>query len=123
MNSAYIQTASLASGPKPQHRVMFTNLSSQQQTPGALVPWFQTQGHTMQPMPFNHDQVAAAHQAPFGEWMRGAATNVSDMDKNETLGAYFGEQTRSTKSDFLTPTQRVWGVPFSSTELRATDMF
>jgi hypothetical protein len=126
MNAQYIQQASLNSAPgqiNGGNRVLFTNLSSQQQTPGNLNAWFADQNHSMQPMPFVQEEIVQEDPQRFGEWFEVNPTNLSTANKTETMGLYFDMNVRTKKIDFPTPSQRIWAVPISQFEMRETDMF
>lgn len=123
MNSQYVQTASLnTKGSK--NNVSFYNMSSQQQSPGYLVQWFEAQNSAMQPMPFTNSQIPIPENTRFGDWLSEEATNVSSMNKTETLSTFFTENTRSGRAmDVRQQSQRLWGVPEHLAEARANDMF
>ena len=123
MNSQYIQQASLNPVKGKGSNVLFTNLSSQQQNPGKLNEWYDEQNHAMQPMPFTQEENTQENPGLFGQWFDVSATNLSLTNKIEIIGQFFDANVRSTKADFITPSQRAWAVPVSQLELRETDMF
>ena len=123
MESSYIQKASLSSGAEARrHKYSFTNLSSQQQNPGQLAAFHQSQNSAVQPMPYTHLDI----QVPEGVLranLSESRNNVNEHAKDQRADMYFREQTRSTKADFRTPSQQMWSVPLSQVEARATELF
>lgn len=121
MNPQYVQTASLQP-PGSQHQVSFTNLSSQQLTPGNLVGFFNAQSRSMQPMPFTDadiqtDRSGVAQQLS----MR---NNIDQMSREASLPSFFAHNNpKTTDAHYETPSMRVWNVPRHLYEARATDMF
>lgn len=121
MNPYYLQTASLQPSGA-QHKVNFTNLSSQQLNPGHLVDFFVKADSAFQPMPYSQgdipmDRVGVAHQ--LSEW-----NNVSNLPRQNVLPGFFQYETPYTKDAyFRTPAQRMWGVPDHLLEARATELF
>ena len=124
MDAQYIQTASLNSD-KTGSRILFTNLSSQQQATGTLPTWFAAQNSAMQPMPFTHDEITPPSYVPnpIANSFETDSTNLTMADKSETMGPYFDVQARSVQTVYSTPSQRAWGVPDSQLELRASDIY
>ena len=123
MDSSYVQRASLNSGPaKDKHHVSFTNLSSQERTPGFLSEWYASQNAAVQPMPYTNDDINVPRQE-LSATMSEGRNNVSLLSKQQTADIFFRDNIRSTKVDFRTPSQQAWNVPLSQTEVRATEMF
>jgi hypothetical protein len=121
MNPEYVQTASL-NPPGSQHKVSFTNLSSQQLNPGKLVDFFVTNDSNMQPMPFSQgdirtDRSGVAHQ--LSEW-----NNINNMPRENTLPTFFHSETPYTKDTYYrTPEQKMWGVKDHLLQARATELW
>lgn len=123
MNSSYIQQVQIENNPDKKHKVQFTNLSSQQQYPGHLYKWHSEQSRSAQPMPFTHDDIPAPLNRQFQSTLSEHRNNVSQMSREDTREIFFRDNVKSNHIEFRTPSQRVWNVPFSQTEVRATDMF
>lgn len=96
----------------------FTNLSSQQATPGLLPSFFQQQTN-MLPMPFGVEDLNVPNN-PIVEQIS-ERNNVSNLPRAETLTADFDMAAQSKERRFRTGNMRAWGVPLGMTELRATD--
>ena len=116
----YIQTASMQP-PGSQHNISFTNLSSQQQTPGSLVAFFQAQDQAMQPMPFTHSDLDVDH-GPVAR-MYNEKFNVSTKPKTDTLTEFFHYQDMEKNAHYRTNEQRRFNVPDYLLEARADEMF
>lgn len=123
MDSAYIQHASTDPNPDAQHQVKFTNLSNQQQYPGQLYQFHAAQTAATQPMPFTNDDIQTPPQGAYLATLSESRNNVSQMARAGTRDIFFRENVKSTHTEFRTPSQRAWNVPFNQTEARATDMF
>ena len=121
MNPAYVQTASLQP-PGSQHRVSFTNLSSQQLNPGTLVQFMNAQSASMQPMPFTDGDIQTDRSGVARQ--DSELNNIDHMSRRETLGQFYHQNDPNTKdAHYRTPSQRVWNVPEYLLEARATEMF
>ena len=121
MNPNYVQTASLQP-PGSQHRVNFTNLSSQQLNPGTLVHFMNTQSAAKQPMPFTDGDIQTDRSAIARQ--DSERNNVSNLPRRPTLTQFFHREDPNTKdANYRTPAQRVWDVPDYLLEARATEMF
>jgi hypothetical protein len=121
MNPYYIQTRSLQA-PGAQHKVNFTNLSSQQLNPGNLVSFFVSADSERKPMPYSTDDIpmdrtGVARQ--LSEW-----NNICNMPRENVLPQFFHAETPLTKDTFFrTPEQRAWGVPDHLLQARDTELF
>lgn len=121
MNPQYVQTASLQP-PGAQHQVSFTNLSSQQLTPGNLVGFFNAQDRSRQPMPFTDADIQTDRSGVAQKLSE--ANNIDQMSQAATLPEFFAmNNPGTTDAHFMTPEQRVWHVPRHLLEARATEMF
>lgn len=117
----YIQTASLQP-PGAQHRISFTNLSSQQLNPGSLVQFLNSQSASMQPMPYTDSDIET-DQSPVARQLN-EMNNVSSLPRRSTLSDYFHTNDPDTKDvNYGTPSLHVWDVPPHLWQARATDMF
>jgi hypothetical protein len=120
-NPSYIQVASLQP-PGSQHRVSFTNLSSQQLNPGTLVQFMNAQSASMQPMPFTDGDIRTDRSGVARQ--DSELNNISHMSRRATLDQFYHMNDPNTKdAHFRTPAQRTWDVPEYLLEARATDMF
>lgn len=120
MNPQYVQTASLQP-PGSQHQVSFTNLSSQQLTPGNLIGFFNAQSKSMQPMPFSDADIQTDRSGVAQQLSE--RNNIDQMSRRPTLDQFFAANNIEMDAHFETPEQRVWNVPEHLWEARATDMF
>lgn len=121
MNPQYVQTASLQP-PGSQHQVSFTNLSSQQLTPGNLAGFFNQQSKSMQPMPFSVADIQTDRSGVAQQLSE--RNNIDYMSREATLPSFFAENNPKTMdAHYATPSMRVWHVPEHLYEARATDMF
>ena len=109
MESSFVQTASL-NEPGSKQQVTFTNLSSQQMTPGILASFHQKQDASMQPMPFSFDSFPQGYtemQAKHAE-----SDVISAKSRMDTIQTYFQRNTPSTRNAvYRSPAQRAWNVP------------
>jgi len=125
MDSIYVQRASLSSGPEAaRHRVSFTNLSSQQQNPGTLGEFHESQVHYVQPMPYTHNDIPRPEERIM-DYLSEARNMVSGVYSDDYTGLeeYYNRNVGSTKAEFRTINQQTWNVPMSQVEARATEMF
>jgi hypothetical protein len=125
MDSAYVQRASLSQGPEAaRHRVSFTNISSQQRTPGVLMNFHESQVKSTRPMAFDHNMIPRPEEQ-IAHYLSEERNKVSSVlaDDFKNLEGYFGRNTQSTKAEYRTISQQTWGVPLSQVESRATEMF
>jgi hypothetical protein len=117
----YVQSASLQ-GPGSQHKVNFTNMSSQQLNPGTLVNFFVKADSERQPMPYTDGDIPTDRTGVaklVSEW-----NNVSNLPRGNELPSFFHKETPYTKDTYYrTPEQRTWGVPDHLLEARATELY
>lgn len=120
-NPFFVQSASLQP-PGSQHRVSFTNLSSQQLNPGTLVQFMNAQGASMQPMPFTDGDIQTDRSGVARQ--DSELNNVSNLPRAPELSEFYRYNDPDSKdAHFRTPSQRVWNVPVHLLEARATEMF
>jgi hypothetical protein len=122
MDSSYVQRASLSGATNNKHKYTFTNLSSQEMNPGTLAQFYSSQNAAVQPMPYTHDDINVPEQHLRAD-LSESRNNVSETSRKQSADIFFRENTRTTKTDFRTPSQQAWNVPLSQTEVRATEMF
>lgn len=115
LNPQYVQRVSEESGGAPRS---FVNLSSQMQDPGALPAFFSSQniGYIM---PFTDADIRVP-AAPI-EAIVNEDNNVSALPKTCTLAREFAENNEPKQARFRTGSMRMWKVPLSWVDMRATD--
>jgi hypothetical protein len=120
MNPSYVQTASQTTNPQNGYtHTNFTNLSSQQISPGLIEGFFQS-NNPAEPMPFGMEDLKVRDKPIMKQISED--NNVSNLPKAEGMPSYFNRNTSTRLHRFRTQSMKAWGVPLGLTELRATDM-
>jgi hypothetical protein len=121
MNPYFVQARSFA-GDAHGRPVLFTNLSSQQMTPGTLADFFARQDASR--MPFESNEIERADQQCQGYLhLLSEDANVGNLprvDRSHEFFSYHNPRTR--RVSFRTSGQRAWNVPVQLLELSSEDV-
>lgn len=119
MEPSFVQTISQRNVPPFNLKQQtFTNVSSQQASPGMLVHYFRDAGQ-LGYMPATGERLDGSGQ-PLTR-MINEQTNVSSLPRVSKEVQYHGAAVTSKRVGFRTGSMRAWGVPLDKVEMRATE--
>lgn len=119
MEPSFVQTISQRNVPPFNLKQQtFTNVSSQQASPGMLEQYFRDASQ-MGYMPMTGESINGSGQ-PIAR-MINEQTNVSSLSRVSKEAQYHGDAVTSKRVGFRTGSMRAWGVPLDKVEMRATE--